>query len=165
MNLKMVFQLLIALSVTGVAGAQTKISGTTRCAPPAPQHTLQVGDQPGHAFSISQSKCTWTEPWDMEGVKSKEGTSTSSDEITGNSSSSRGYYDDTMANGDTAHYRYEATFTLKDGKPESGKNTWTLVSGTGKLKGLKGQGTCTGKAEADGSVLWKCTGEYRRSTT
>jgi len=164
MNLKLVFHLLIGLSLASAVGAQTKISGTVRCAP-ATQHMFPVGDQPGHAFSIGQSKCTWTEPIEIEGVKSKEGTATSSDEVTGNSSTSRGYFVDTTAAGDTGHYRYDATFTLKDGKPDSGKSTWNLVGGTGKLKGLKAQGTCTGKGDPDGAIVWKCAGEYKRSTT
>jgi len=165
MNLKTIVLLAMALSVATVVTAQTKVSGTSRCAPLAPQQMLPIGDQPGHALTVAQSKCTWSEPIEIEGVKAKEGTSTSSDEVTGNSFTSRGYYVDTMANGDAAHYRFEATFSLKEGKPESGKNTWTLIGGTGKLKGLKGQGTCTGKADPDGSIVWKCAGEYKRSTS
>ena len=36
----------------------------------------------------------------------------------------------------------------------------TLVGGTGKLKGLKGQGTCKGKGASDGSVTWDCEGTF-----
>ena len=33
-------------------------------------------------------------------------------------------------------------------------------SGTGKLKGLKGQGTYKGKGNADGSITYEVEGEY-----
>jgi hypothetical protein len=49
---------------------------------------------------------------------------------------------------------------MKDGKPVSGEGTWTLVSGTGKLKGIKGKGTFKGTANADGSMTYQIEGDY-----
>src|ERR1700758_3209343 len=36
----------------------------------------------------------------------------------------------------------------KDGKLESGNNTWSLAEGSGKFKGVKGQGGCKGKGKS-----------------
>ncbi len=151
---------LIVLALATVAGAQTKISGTSQCAKADAQHAIMVGDRPGHSFMISQSKCTWTKPWEIAGIQSKEGVATSFDEASGSSSRTRGFYHDTMANGDKANYRYEGTVSLKDGAPQSAEIKWTLVGGTGKLKGAKGKGTCKGKPGSEGSITWDCEGEY-----
>ncbi len=100
-----------------VAKAQMKLSGTVQCSKPDPQHTLEVGDHPNHFFTVGQANCTWTEPWEIEGIKSKEGDATQLDEMSRNSSNYRGYYLDTMADGDNVYYSYGGTTTLKDGVP------------------------------------------------
>ncbi len=150
----------VLLLPTG-AEAQTKLSGTVQCSKPDPQHTLGVGDHPNHFFTVSQVNCTWTEPWEIEGIKSKEGDATQFDEMSGNSSSYRGHYLDTMADGDIVHYSYWGTTALKDGVPVSAEHKWSIIRGTGKLTGIKGQGTCKGKAGEDGSMTWQCEGEYK----
>jgi hypothetical protein len=48
----------------------------------------------------------------------------------------------------------------KDGKPDAAEGSWSYTGGTGKLKGLKGKGTFTGKAAADGTVTYEVEGEY-----
>ena len=86
---------------------------------------------------------------------------TTSEEVTGNSSRSREFYVDTMENGDKAFYRYEATTTLKGGAPQASQGQWTLTGGTGKLKAVKGKGTCKATAfEPDGALTFECEGEY-----
>ncbi len=139
-----------------LAGAQTKISGTAKCKSHI-QSTVEVGDRPNHSFSVSQGKCTWVKPWTIEGIQNKKGTFTEISEITGNSSQARGYYLDTMANGDKVHYRYEVWV---GGVPQSIENTWKIIRGTGKLIGIKGHGTCKGEAGEDGSFISQCEGEY-----
>lgn len=152
---------LVLLGLATVAQAQTKMSGAGRCGKLDVQHAIEVPDRPNHTFAISQGKCTWSKPWEIAGVQNKEGVGTVFEETTGNTSRSRELYVDTMANGDKAFYRYEATTTLKDGKPQSSQGRWTLVDGTGKLKGIKGKGTCKAtKFEADGSFDYECEGEY-----
>jgi len=145
-----------------VAGAQNQLSAPWECTKPDPQHRLDVGDRPNHAFVVSQFKCTATKPWELEGVAAKEGTGTQFDEVSGNSSRFHGYFADTLANGDTAVYRYHGTATLKQGVMESAEDKWTLVVAAGKLKGVKGQGACKGKGKPDGSVTFECAGEYQR---
>ena len=70
--------LLITLSV-----AQTKISGTSKCGKPDHQQKIEIGDEPNHAFAISQGKCAWTKPIDMAGIQTKEDVVTGSDEFSG----------------------------------------------------------------------------------
>ena len=82
---KKMFTFLIVLSMAAVTGAQNKVAGTAECATPDPQHMIDIGDQPGHAFSISQFKWTWTKPLEYNGIKNKEGTGTEFDEISGQS--------------------------------------------------------------------------------
>ena len=159
MRLKTILTFLIVFALAAVASAQTRISGTLQCAKADPEHSLQVGDRPNHSFVISQGKCTWTKPVEIGGIQSKEGVWTDSAEVSGDTSRYRGYYMDTMANGDKVYYRYEGTATLKDGVPQSVEQKWTLVRGTGKLKGIKGKGTYKGKGGPEG-ITYEIEGEY-----
>lgn len=152
------FACLMVLATTPVAQAQMKVSGSVECDKPTAQHALEVGDRPGHSLAVSQSKCTWTKPFEIAGTQSKEGVGTASDEIRGDRIQTRGYFVDTMANGDRAHYRYQCATAVKDGVPESVECKWTLVGGTGKLKGAKGTGSCMGKPNAGGGVSHNCEG-------
>lgn len=161
---KKVFTFLIVLSMAAVTGAQTKVAGTTECGKPDPEHMIDIGDQPGHAFSISQVKCTWTKPLEYNGIKNKEGTGTGFNEISGDTSSFRGFYLDTMENGDTVHYNYEGTAKMKDGMVESSEHKWTIIRATGKLEGLKASGTCKGKSDGEGGMIYECEGEYKSAT-
>lgn len=151
--------LLLAAMATA-AQAQTKISGTNHCAKPDPQYAVQVGDRPNHTFSLGQTKCAWTKPWEIAGIPGKEGVGTFSGEITGNTFRFHAYYVDEMANGDKAYYRYQGTATLKDGVAQTETGTWSLVRGTGKLKGITGKGTYKGTAAADGTETYEVEGEY-----
>ncbi len=69
-----------------------------------------------------------------------------------------------MENGDTVHYSYEGTAKMKDGMVESVENKWTIIRATGKLEGLKASGTCKGKSDGEGGVIFECEGEYKSGT-
>jgi hypothetical protein len=129
------------------------------CTKPSVAHSIEIGDQPNHAYSIDQIKCTSTKG-EIAGVREKEGTGTEFAEVTGNSSSGHGVFVETMANGDKIHFTYEVTATIKNGQMQSGSDKWQATSGTGKFKGIKASGTCTGTGNADGSATWSCTGTY-----
>ena len=86
--------------------------------------------------------------------------STNFTDVQGNKSSFHGYYVDTMENGDKGEYSFRGTATMKDGAIQTAQDAWTLVRGTGKLKGAKGKGTYKGTGAADGSITWDCKGEY-----
>jgi hypothetical protein len=162
MNLRIIFTFLTVSALATFAGAQTPMSGTEQCGKPAREHTLQIGDRPNHSFTIDQGKCTWVKPVRIAGIESKEGDYWELAETIGDHTRYRFYYVDTMANGDKAWYRGEGTMTVKNGVLQSSAETWNLVGGTGKLKGLKGKGTNTFKsAAADGTTTWDTVGEYR----
>ncbi len=161
MRLRIISLFAAALAIAATAHAQTKISGSCRCSKPDKQYSIEVGDRTNHSVMISQAKCTWTKPLELEGVQNKEGVSTAYDDVTGNRSQTRGFYLDTMANGDKAHVRYQGTATLKDGVPQTMQGSWSYTRGTGKLKGLQGKGTYKGTGNADGSVTYEVEGEYQ----
>jgi hypothetical protein len=147
----------VCLAAT-VAFGQGKISSGWNCAKPSTAQNIDVGDQPGHAYGVNQFKCTATKG-EIAGVKEKEGTGTESAEMTSKGSSAHGMFIETLANGDKIHISYQSTGTMKDGKM-TGSNKWKIEEGTGKFKGIKGSGSCTGTANADMSSTYTCTGTY-----
>jgi len=150
----------LAILVVGSGAAQTKMSGTGACAKPDVEHTILVPDSPGQSYAISQSKCTWNKPWEIEGQPTKGGVATVFAHTTGNTVRQSEVFVDTFPNGDKVFYRYEATTTIKNNVPQPNKGKWTITSGTGKLKGIKGSGTCSVTPAADGSAAYECEGEY-----
>ena len=158
---KMGIALLIAASLALPAGAQTKLHGKQTCQKSDPSYMVDVGDQPGHAIMLQKTTCTWADGGlDMEGLKSKGVVDVSTGEMRGVKMTDSGYNTTTMDNGDkfTVHYSGPAT-AAKDGSVAfAGK--WTFVSGTGKLKGIKGGGTYKGSGTADGAGSAEIEGEY-----
>ncbi len=142
-----------------LAVAQGKVANGWACAKPADAHSIEIGDKPGHAYSIDQITCTSTKG-EIAGVREKEGTGTEFAEVTRNSVKGHGVFVETMANGDKIHFVYQFTATTKDGHMQSGSNKFQATSGAGKFKGIKSSGTCKGTGKADGSVDWACTGTY-----
>jgi hypothetical protein len=77
-----------------------KMSGVARCEKSDPQCSLTIDDMPNHSFSISRTKCTWTTPYEIEGVGAQSCFITGFSELSGNVSRYRSNFTDTMANGD-----------------------------------------------------------------
>jgi hypothetical protein len=159
MRFKSVPAILLALALAATAAAQTKISGTLTCKPAAPS-PVEIGDKPGHSFSVDKAECTWPKPIEMAGVADKEAVSVASDEINGSTMTGHGYHMGTMSNGDKYVTRFQGSAKLKDGKPVATQGTWSFVSGTGKLKGIKGKGTYKGGPNPDGTMTYQVEGEY-----
>ena len=44
-----------------------------RCEKPETAHSIEVPDRSGHALMIEKRKCTWTEPMEIMGGKTKDG--------------------------------------------------------------------------------------------
>ena len=149
---------LVCLCATVVL-AQGKVENGWACGKPAMTNSIEVGDQPNHAYAIDQIKCTSTKG-EIAGVKEKEGTGTEFAEVTGNSSKGHGVFVETMVNGDKIYFTYQTTATIKNGQMQSGSDKWQATGGTGKFKTIKASGTCTGTGNADGSTTWACTGTY-----
>jgi hypothetical protein len=158
MRTRFVSLLLSGVLVAVGLSAQTKASGTATCKPD-PGTPVAIPDQPNHSFAVGKAQCTWAK-FEVAGQPYKSGISTDLDEITGDTMSFHGYHVATTASGDTSVSKYQGTGKSKDGKPVSSEGTWTLTSGTGKLKGIKGKGTFKGTANADGSMTYQVDGEY-----
>lgn len=161
MTLRILWASLVVLLGATIAAAQTKISETVVCPKPEHPNAIAVGDQEGHSMALNQVNCTATKPWEIQGVQNKEGVSTATDDVHGSQSHTRGYYVDTMANGDKIFYRYAGSVTLKEGAPAAAEVHWTSTGGTGKFKGVKGKGTCKGTGSGDGGLTWECEGEFQ----
>ncbi len=140
-----------------MASAQTKSSMTGKCSKPDVMQSLPAGDQPGHVFTLVQGKCSMK--GEIGGAASKEGVFSEHGETAGTRSKSSGVYVETLDSGDKIFYNYQATATTKNGA-QTGSNKYQMTGGTGKMKGIKGSGTCTTSGAADGDMDITCTGEY-----
>jgi len=153
----LVFLVVVALAAS--AAAQNKFSSTAQCGKPEKEFKIDVGDRPGHAFTIAQGKCVFTKG-EIAGIQVKEQVWTNFSEISGNTTRGRFSSFLNMANGEKAYVRGDGTTTLKDGVPQTEEGKWTYAGGDGKFKGLKGKGTYKGKYAADGTATLEVEGEY-----
>lgn len=142
-----------------IAQAQTPLKASWKCSIVEPVSAVPVAGQTDHAYSVYQVNCTAT-GGEVVGVKEKTGTATEFAEVMGNSNKGHGIFVETLENGDMITYDYQFTSTMNGKVATSASNTWKMVSGTGKAKGIKGSGTCNGKSDADGSLSLECTGSY-----
>jgi hypothetical protein len=140
-----------------IAPAQTKPATSGKCSKPDVQQNIPAGDQPGHAFALAQGKCVTK--GEVGGATSKEGAFSEHQEISGNRVKVWGVFVETFDSSDKVFYTYQATGTLKDGA-FTGGNKYQVTGGTGKLKGIKGSGTCKNTGSADGGSDYSCTGGY-----
>ena len=138
------------------AVAQTKFSGTLECGKADPTYTIQIPDREGYSFEIGQNKCTWTKPFAIAGLESKNNVQTASDEVTGNTIKAIAYGFTQFSNGDKAFHRGVST---ADQKAQTSSGKWTFTAGTGKLRGIKGSGTSTCKIKG-GVYTCEIEGEY-----
>jgi hypothetical protein len=146
-----------------IAPAQTKFSNSGKCTKPDVMQSVSAGDKDGHMFMIQQGKCAST--GEIGGVKSKEGAFSEHDEATGNHSKAWGVYVETFDNGDKVFYSYQGTVTTKDGTVQAGQDKYQITGGTGKMKGIKGSGTCKLTGNSGGGLDYSCTGEYTLAET
>jgi hypothetical protein len=155
---------ILLLSTVGCLGAtaahaQTKITASQLCAKPDQQLVVPVGDLPGHALGVLHFKCQWTTPIQLGSDASQDGEDVETVEISGNSARGSGRHVSTMQSGDKFFVSYWGKETLKDGALLASKGTWAYTGGTGKLSGIKGKGTFTCAASADG-VKCDIEGDY-----
>jgi hypothetical protein len=150
---------MIFSSVT-LALAQTHIAGTAECSGPEQVHVMRLSDQTGHFFVMSQGKCHWTKPIDIAGTQAQSDEATVAKEVRGNQARVRGYVTETTASGDKFSYCILGEQVIDHGKTVSENGRWTIVSGTGKLEGIQGKGTYTGKLQGD-CMVFDLEGEYQ----
>lgn len=148
---------IVALAVV-MASAQTKTSMAGKCGKPDVEQSIPAGDQPGHAFMISQGKCT--ADGKIGGAMGKDGVFSEHGEATPTHMKTWGVFVETLDSGDKVFYNYQESVTTKDGAFQTGTNKYEIAGGTGKMKGIKGAGGCKLTGGADGSVDYSCSGEY-----
>jgi hypothetical protein len=160
MRIRMMAVAGLAFMLASAVGAQTKLTGTVTCAKPDPSYTIEVGDQPGHVYSLDKSSCSWGADTLINGMKITADTGTGTSESTATKTTSNGSRMATMENGDKFFASVHDSSPIKDGKPTNIAGTFTINGGTGKLKGIKGHGTYTVTLGADGTATVAVTGEY-----
>jgi hypothetical protein len=133
--------------------AQDKLETKWNCAKPSEMHSLDVGDVPGHAYVIAQGSCTAAAGGSLG---EKTGNYTEFQEVRKTGFTNHGYFTTTMDGGDMAYYTYAGSGPADLKKPAG--NKWQIKSASGKHKGLKGSGMCSGTRHDDGSSDWTCTG-------
>ena len=160
MKFRIGFIAFMVFSSATLALAKTHISGSAECSGPEQVHVMRLSDQADHFFVMSQGKCHWTKPFDIAGTKTQSDQATVTKEVRGSQASVRGYVTETTASGDKFSYRIAGEQVIDHGKTVSEHGQWSIVSGTGKLQGLKGKGTYAGKLEGK-SMVFGLKGEYQ----
>jgi hypothetical protein len=152
----------LLIASPGLASAQTEFAGAQKCDAPKPQYAIPVGDRPNHVMSLVKDKCTWTKG-EIAGVMLKDEEDVIASNLAGGVSHDKGYGTARSANGDKLFVQFKGTTMFKDTLPETGRGTWKFTGGTGKLKGIKGDGTFTGQYHPDGTSTFEIKGTYRLS--
>jgi len=145
--------------LTSLSLAQGKVESHWNCGKPSDAHSIDVGDQANHTYAVTKTSCTASKS-EVGGVSQKDAVGTQFNETKGDMSTWHGVFVVNAENGDKLHYTYAGKGMLKDGQFQSGTDKWSMVGGTGKFKGGKGEGTCRGKGNADGTATWDCEGTY-----
>ena len=158
MNYKTVCVCVVAALAVAMAPAQTKTTLTGKCAKPDVQQSIPAGDQPGHAFTLAQGKCTAM--GDVNGAAGKDGVFSEHGDATASRAKTWGVFVETFDSGDKVFYTYQTTGTMKDGAFQTGANKYQITGGTGKMKGIKGSGACKLTGNADGTLDYTCNSEY-----
>ncbi len=157
---KLLLAMLMVFALALSASAQTKITGKVHCAKEDPSYSIDVGDKPGHALMALKRACNWTAPLEIAGSKTKDGTDVETAEMTGASVRANGYHTSTMDSGDKFTVSYKGSAKMNKDNSGTLDGKWSFVSGTGKLKGIKGGGTYKGTTGADGSSDVDVEGQY-----
>ena len=158
MKFKLVCSCALFAFAVAATPAQVKNSISGKCGKADVNQSIPAGDKDGHAFMLQQGKCEAT--GEIGGAKSKEGIFSEHDEATGTHLKGWGVYAETFDSGDKVFYTYQTTGTTKDGAFVSGGNKYQITGGTGKMKGIKGSGTCKLTGNSAGGLDYACTGEY-----
>lgn len=158
MKYKLVCACVLLAFAAAATPAQMKHSFSGKCSKPDVTQSIPAGDKDGHVFLVEQGKCEAT--GEVGGAKSKEGMFSEHGEAAGTHTTVAGVYVETFDNGDKIFYAYQTSATTKDGALVSGTGKYQISGGTGKMKGIKGAGSCKLTGNAGGGLDYACTGEY-----
>jgi len=151
--------LLIVMAFAASAVAQNRLSGSAKCAKPDKDYRIEVADQTGHVFNIIHVTCAYTKG-EIAGIPIREEVDTAFYDISEDVARGQIAGVMNMANGDKVYIRAQSTLTLKAGAHQADLGKWSFSGGTGKLKGLKGNGTYRANIAADGTATAEIEGEY-----
>ena len=149
----------LALGLASAAGAQTRFSVTSQCAKDEKSFAIPVTDDPAHVYAINQGTCMLSGDT-MAGLSFKQQLVTSFADAKGPKSTDHGNVVVMMANGDKAFVTFTGTSMMQGPVRMGGEGTWRFTGGTGKLKGLKGQGTYTSTGKPDGTSNDRIDGDW-----
>jgi len=136
-----------------------KVEGKVRCDKPDPAYSIDVPDRPGHALLLAKRKCSWTEPMEVMGAKSKSGVAVEFPEKMEGMLHTHGFEVDTYDNGEQVTWQSMGMVYLER-NPVTSHGRWSLMRGTGKFKGIKGGGTYEGKLDANNVLTLEFEGVY-----
>ncbi len=136
-----------------------KVEGKVRCDKPDPAYSIDVPDRPGHALMITKRKCTWTEPMQFMGAKTKDGVAVAFAEQSEGMLHVNGFETDTLDNSEKLTWKTMGQ-VLADKGPATATGRWSLMRGTGKFKGIRGGGSFDEKLDADDVLVLELEGVY-----
>lgn len=150
MNVRTVILVVLVFFFASALAAQVKVAGKQYCPKPRALATVEAGDEDGHRMTLEKSSCTWLTPFEMVGERATEGTFVAFSEASPRRAATNGTYIGSTDNGDKFYLEFHWA-TLKDGTPpETVKGYWEFTGGTGKLKGISGNGTYTATENENG---------------
>ncbi len=159
MKYKLLCAGLLFVFAVAVTPAQSKMALSGKCGKPDIAQSVTAGDKDGHVFMISQGKCVTSGK--VGSATTKEGAFTEHIEVNGEHAKTWGVYVETFDSGDKIFYDYQGASTMKDGKLQAGSDKWQITGGTGKMKGMKGAGTCKlTSGTTEGGSDYSCNGTY-----
>jgi len=141
------------------APGMVSIAGAVRCGKPNPNYSIDVPDRSGHSLLIAQRNCTWTEPMEILGGKTKSGVWVTFTERMEGTLHPHSYEVDTLDDGEKITMQTMGQVYGEKGPIET-KGRFSLMRGTGKYKGIRGGGTYEGKLDADDVLTFKLEGVY-----
>ncbi len=136
-----------------------KVEGKVRCDKPDPAYSIEVPDRPGHALMITKRKCTWTEPMQFAGAKTKDGVAVAFAEKSEGMLHVNGFETDTLDNGEKLTWKTMGQVLAEKG-PATATGRWSLMRGTGKFRGIRGGGSFDEKLDADDVLVLELEGVY-----
>ena len=135
------------------------------------QHGLEIPDIPGHILRMVEIRVTWPDGGapTIQGEKVVEAISRGMSDLIAGNGLAHGYTMWRFENSDQAFQQYEDSVQSVVNPDQSKKvtfvGTYVMTGGTGKLKGIKGVGRFSGRADfnPDGKATrseYSAEGEY-----
>lgn len=161
-------RLLVAIAVliltTLFTEGQTKFVATLECDKVSQSLSIDVRDHADHSLTVFQTECSWTKPMEIRGIRSTRYVGTATDETQGNNSTLHGFGVISFSDRSSAAFRFRGT-SVQNEDFAKGEGTWTFSEGDGPLKGIRGNGTYTGRPTKSGKRTYSISGAWRLPKT